>query len=121
MRNGDVKRVVKLFKDKTPAFDVAINYPSLDKKNYKFGERFVIKFEDLKCNPKKILLALCEQWEIHWSDTLMQTTCNGKKCVHNNGEYNIGRKSMDIRTLTYYSLRKENYKKCLKKNLDLRI
>ena len=39
----------------------------------------MVKFEDLKCKPHEQLHALCDQLEIPWSDTLMQTTLHGEQ------------------------------------------
>lgn len=39
----------------------------------------IIKFEDLKCNPKEVLLRVCEELGIEWSDNLLETTRHGQK------------------------------------------
>lgn len=53
-------------------------------KKYKHSDRFVIKFEDLKCNPRETLEQVCDQWGMEWSDTLLQTTRNGTEDVYHN-------------------------------------
>lgn len=60
-------------------------YPSVTKSEYIGVERTVIKFEELKCNPKEKLEELCRKWHIEWSETLMKTTKNGKESNYNNG------------------------------------
>ena len=37
-----------------------------------------MRFEDFKCNPRKELLAFCNEFRIQWSDTLLETTVHGK-------------------------------------------
>lgn len=54
------------------------------KKEYQGWERMKVKFEDLKCNPQKELLNICEKWEIKWSDTLLETTFHGEKHFYDN-------------------------------------
>lgn len=71
----------------SPTRDIALKYYSVEQKNYDEVERVVVKFEDLKCNPEKILLDLCEKWGIPWSDSFMETTEDGEKCVYDSGEY----------------------------------
>ncbi len=41
-------------------------------------KRVVIKFEELKCEPIKILKHLCRIFDIVWSDTFLKTTAHGK-------------------------------------------
>lgn len=43
-----------------------------------------IKFEDLKCEPKRELLAFCEAIGIAWSDTLLATTLHGNTVAYGN-------------------------------------
>lgn len=50
----------------------------IEKKKYKQSGRVVVKFEDLKCNPKERMEEICDRWDMEWSDTLLQTTLNGK-------------------------------------------
>lgn len=62
---------------------------SIEKKNYEQNKRLVIKFEDLKCNPKEILEKICSSWEIAWSDTLLQTTQHGEEWMYYDGQQNV--------------------------------
>lgn len=48
-------------------------------KEYDGWKRLLFRFEDLKCKPQKELERLCDELEIAWSDTLLETTENGKK------------------------------------------
>lgn len=87
MMNGAVRLRLQEPGDKRRAFETILNYPMIEKKSYwGRGSRLVIKFEDLKCNPKKILLKICERWEIEWSETLLLTTRNGEVSYFNNGK-----------------------------------
>jgi len=61
------------------AFLMVWEYPNPVKKEYKGWKRIVIKFEDIKLNPREELRKLCEQLELAWSDTLLETTEHGKK------------------------------------------
>lgn len=63
-------------------YNIALNYPSIEKKIYEKCDRMTIRFEDLKCNPKETLLEICNRWGIRWSDTLMETTHTGKRAVY---------------------------------------
>ena len=54
----------------------------IDKRKYMQSERLIIKFEDLKCKPKEMLMKICERWGVPWSDTLMQTTKDGVEYVY---------------------------------------
>lgn len=49
------------------------------KKNYDGWDRLTVRFEDLKCHPQKELMRICEKFEIQWSETLMETTLNGRQ------------------------------------------
>ncbi len=64
------------------AYTYVLNYPNGEKKEYPGWKRIVIRFEDLKCNPKKELLLLCDALEIDWSDTLLETTWRGKESYY---------------------------------------
>ncbi len=64
-------------------------YPCINKIRYEQGNRLIVKFEDLKCDPKKTLLQICDKLGLAWSDTLMETTINGKQQFWNNGEREI--------------------------------
>lgn len=67
----------KLYYRREVAFQGVLIYPNSDKKEYEDWKRLVIRFEDLKCNPKKELLAICDELGIAWSDTLLETTRHG--------------------------------------------
>lgn len=67
-------------------YRLALSYPGIDKRNYEYSGRVVIKFEDIKKHPKAILANLCTRWDIPWSDTLMMTTYHGKSSSYDNGE-----------------------------------
>ena len=54
------------------------NYINSEKK-YKYWKERVIKFEELKCNPKETITELCEWLDISYNDTMMETTFHGKK------------------------------------------
>lgn len=52
--------------------------------------RIVLRFEDIKCNPKEELSELCKKLEIPWSDSLMSTTHHdGKTHTYNNGKKDV--------------------------------
>lgn len=52
------------------------------KKGYKYWEDYVIRFEDLKCNPIETLMELCDKLKIVFIDTLLETTWHGKKAFY---------------------------------------
>ena len=89
MSSGDVKRILLTSNDVRRAFTVVLNYPSIDKKDFLWCDRLVVKFEDIKCNPHDVLFGICKQWGIEWSDTLMTTTSNGEKIWHTNRDYTV--------------------------------
>lgn len=66
-----------------------LRYPTLEKRDYKYGDRLVVKFEDLKCNARETLEIICKRWEIVWSDILLRTTCHGEKNFWYNGESQV--------------------------------
>lgn len=53
-----------------------------EQKEYGEGDRLIIKFEDLKCDPRENLEDICNRWGIPWSDTLLQTTQRGVERVY---------------------------------------
>lgn len=88
-KNGSLLKGIILMnwaEDKTLARYMALSYRSIDKKKYDYNERIVVRFEDLKCNPRKILFDICDKWGIEWSDSLLTTTHNGEKNSYDNGE-----------------------------------
>ncbi len=68
---------------------VVYSTPVIEKKKYKWSDRLVIKFEELKCNSKETLELICKRWGIAWSDTMMATTRNGEKEEYYNGEHMV--------------------------------
>ena len=48
----------------------------------KNGYEYTIKFEELKCNPKELLIKFCEWLDIKFDDSLMETTLHGKKAFY---------------------------------------
>ncbi len=65
-------------------FEVVLQYPNREKKEYEGWRRTTIRFEDLKCKPEKELRKLCSLWQIAWKDTLLETTVHGKKDYYTN-------------------------------------
>ncbi len=75
-----------IFKDMvTNRSDVLSPYRH-DKKEYDGVERLTVRFEDLKCEPKRVLAEVCKRLEIPWSESLMKTTCHGRKDAWFNAE-----------------------------------
>lgn len=72
-----------------------LNFPNIERINFKWSARLIIKFEDLKLNTQKTLLEICKNWGITWSDTFMETTINGKKLVY--GEEGCEVSDFDLR------------------------
>ncbi len=66
-----------------------LSYPNIRKKDYKGCERYIVQFENLKLHPQETLSALCQKWEIPWSETLMETTAYGERMSFDNGESQI--------------------------------
>ena len=67
----------------------AISLEELKKENYEGSKRLTIRFEDLKCEPREELGRICQEWDIPWSDSLMETTSSGKKSFYNNGSKQV--------------------------------
>lgn len=65
---------------------VAMAALNLEKKDYESCRRHVVRFEDIKCSPRKTLQNLCSDWEIPWSETLLEVTQHGEKWGYDNGE-----------------------------------
>jgi len=86
-----IKEIIskETFKNKAVAWNHVINYPRINARNYKWCNKLVVKFEDLKCNPQETLLDICNKWGIEWSDTLLMTTCHGVRHAYYNGEREI--------------------------------
>lgn len=66
------------------ALKVTVQYQEIRNKVYADWKRTIIRFEDLKCDPQKQLKFLCDELEIEWSDTLLETTMHGQKVYMNN-------------------------------------
>lgn len=49
---------------------------------YQHWIEFKMRFEDIKLHPKAMLMKLCETIGIHWSDSMLHTTCAGKPSVY---------------------------------------
>ena len=86
MYQGCVKFIFQSRRDKRKACDAVINYPSIEKKEYQWGKRHVIRFEDIKCDPIGTLTNICDKCGIQWNDLLMFTTCNKVRHSYNNGK-----------------------------------
>lgn len=65
------------------------NFLDIDNKTYRWSDRLIIQFEELKRNPKETLEKICMEWGIEWSDFLMQVTRKGEKRIYYNGEREI--------------------------------
>lgn len=70
----------------TNAYHFSLNALPAESKEYQWCDRLIVKFEELKCSPLKVLAEICAKWDIKWSDTFLITTFNGKKDSYNNGE-----------------------------------
>ena len=77
---------MRVFKNMVTNRDNVLSPCKLDKKKYDKVERLTIRFEDLKCEPEKALLDVCDCLSIPWSDSLMGTTRHGKKDAWFNAE-----------------------------------
>lgn len=67
----------------------AVEYEDIKKEEYEGSKRLVVRFEDLKCSPREELDRICREWEIPWSDSLMETTMCGKTTSYDNGNRQI--------------------------------
>ena len=64
-------------------------YSKIHQVNQGGFERVVVRFEDLKLNPREKLSELCKYWGILWSETLMKTTEYGKRAGYGDGHQKI--------------------------------
>lgn len=71
-----------LFEARTRIVRLVFDYPNNDEKNYFKWKRVILKFEEIKCHPLKELESLCDELGISWSDSLLETTTNGKKAKY---------------------------------------
>lgn len=70
---------MRLFKGMVPnRSDVLVSY-KLNEKEYDKVDRLTVRFEDLKCEPRSVLTDICNRLGIPWAESLMRTTCHGKK------------------------------------------
>lgn len=70
---------------------------------FQYNRMVIVRYEDIKTNPKATLYALCEYFNIPWSDMLLQCTHNGKPTIYNDAgtivsDFDLGPLAMD-----YYS------------------
>lgn len=72
MRNGEIKRVIQSNGERMQVYITVLNYPFIEKKRYLWSSRMAVKFEDLKCNPEKILTTIFEQWGIEYPDIFVE-------------------------------------------------
>lgn len=82
IRRGSAIKNVKGYGQNMPClnryiFSYVFSELNADKKEYDNWDRLVIKFEDLKCRPKEVLMNMCNNLGIKWSDTLLETTLHG--------------------------------------------
>lgn len=89
MWRGSAIKIYLMSRAEFDVYNTVLGYPDLDKSNYKYSDRVIVRFEDLKCNPRETLEMICEKWGIPWSDMLMQTTHNGERSSWYNGEQEI--------------------------------
>lgn len=68
----DKKKVMRSY------WELVAGYANEDYETVTQENEIVIRFEDIKQNPREVLSALCEKWQISWSDTLLSTTSHGK-------------------------------------------
>lgn len=57
----------------------------------------VIRFEDLKLEPKATLESLCDDFDIPWNDMLLKVTCNGNEFAMTGDITTVGIKGFDTR------------------------
>ncbi len=67
----------------------AVDFADIKKEEYEDSKRLIVRFEDLKCRPREELERICREWEIPWSDSLMETTMYGKKSFYDNGNKQV--------------------------------
>lgn len=89
MSNGIIKAFIKDRKRRKMIYEMILGYPFIEKKEYKWSDRLIVKFEDIKCNPQKTLIEICKRWGILWSDTFLETTVNGENSGYDNGEHMV--------------------------------
>lgn len=91
MQSGTkMKNILGKNPDKIMVLSRMLEYPPIDKKSYEQSAREVVKFEDLKCKPRELLMQICGQWGIPWSDSLIEVTNKGREKFVDNGERMVG-------------------------------
>lgn len=60
-------------------FAQIFKYPNEQKEDYEGWERIVLRFEDIKCQPRRELMCFCDKINIEWSDSMLETTTHGKE------------------------------------------
>ncbi len=81
MSSGSYLRLqnrLNIFSYGAGVFAQIFKYSNIERKDYEGWKRITLRFEDLKCNPKEELSALCNELDIVWSDSLLETTVHGK-------------------------------------------
>ena len=71
------------------AYRVVLQSMPLERKKYEQSNRLIVKFEDLKCKTKEVLQKLCSEWDLLWSDLLMQVTWKGQEAVYDDGTQQV--------------------------------
>ncbi len=89
-KGSRIKGILKLYwaPDHT-SLCTAVAPEDIEKEEYEGSKRLVIRFEDLKCRPREELGRMCSEWEIPWSDSLMETTMCGEKISYDNGNRQV--------------------------------
>lgn len=82
-RRGSAIKDIRCYRQNMPGlnkyiFSYAFSDLNEEKKEFDNWNRIVIRFEDLKYSPNEVLLHMCSDFEIEWSDTLLETTLHGK-------------------------------------------
>ena len=65
-------------------YQSVIRFMDTKKEEYEDSKRLVVRFEDLKCRPREELTRICAEWQIPWSDSLMETTTYGDRTAFYN-------------------------------------
>lgn len=78
---------------------------------FNYDNMMVVRYEDIKTNPKATLYSLCEYFNIPWSDVLLQCTHNGKPTIYHDAGTVIS--DFDLKPLTpeYYGAYLNNFDK----------
>lgn len=72
----------KFYPENSPSLEVirslAIHNLVETEEKYQTWEEFHVRFEDIKLHPEQELMKICDRLGIHWSDTFLQSTNEGK-------------------------------------------